>query len=86
MAVSLEDNHKLFAAAVSNIHKDLTKFTTKRVKVSGQRSRKYLDECVKLCEIMNEQIRAELKTLPTKHRIQKDEQECLGGHSVPKSK
>lgn len=62
------ENYELFKSTVDLINKDFEKFKIKDTKAAGIRVKSNILECVKLCNILENQIIDKVKSIPSKHR------------------
>ena len=72
---SMNENYESLKSIIEALKIDYDKFNNKKVKIAGSRVRNNLLNCKKLCDILRNQILTEIKDLPVKHRVKKEEKD-----------
>jgi len=67
--MTTKENYETLKATIEALSVDFEKFDSKKVKAAGQRTRNHLLTAKKLCDNLRKQIIAEMRELPTRHRI-----------------
>jgi hypothetical protein len=65
---SIDENYEKLKAVIMALTQDYEKFKDKKVKAAGQRVRNGLLNTKKLCDELRKQVKAEINSIPIKHR------------------
>jgi hypothetical protein len=65
---SIDENYENLKAVITALTQDYEKFKDKKVKAAGQRVRNGLLNTKKLCDELRKQVKAEINSIPIKHR------------------